>query len=149
MYVCIRVCAYSWVVKCVCVCMHIPVCESGYMHVIAFIQRSENSIWYQFSPCTFLSQGLCCSQTSLPVGIHDVPVLGSLLVIAAHRLYLWVSRMSLSLPFYLTEEDWDYRHRLPHLNFAWVLENCIQVFTLGQHTLYPLSPLPSPYVDEF
>lgn len=72
MYMCIWVCAYSCVVKCVCVCMHIPVCESGYMHVIVCVQRSENSIRYQFSPCTFLRQDLCCSQTSPPVGVHDV-----------------------------------------------------------------------------
>lgn len=33
------------------------------------------------------------------------------------------SRMSLSQPFHLTEEDSEDRRGSPHLNFAWVLEN--------------------------
>lgn len=93
MYVCVWVCAYSCVVKCACVCMHIPVCENAYMHAIVCMQRPEDSIRYQVAPCTFLRQGLCCSQTSLPVGVHDVPVLGSLLFTDAHRLCQGVSMM--------------------------------------------------------
>lgn len=148
---CIWVCAYSCVHECVCV--HSLVYESGRMHTIVCVCKGQRTSGISSHLAPFWG-GVpivhCCTQATLPVGVQDVSVSGSPLFTlhTGYPLIRWkMSRMSLPPPSHLTQED--YRHRLPHLNFAWVLENWTWVFTLGQHTLYSLSDLPSLYVNEF